>query len=178
MSLCSHLFHQPSTHVTLWRRGHSCQVLCVPAVFSLSSAVHKCCCSACLPQASSLHWPLLLTTFSLSREFWLNFKSLADVNLQLPFQLSPVFHTPFMWATYSISFPGSGSLLGAQCAKKLSYSPILCISKKNINTVFPTFVDPLVISPHLGDLLFLTNKSHPSSSQIHNHLTVSNMSLP
>lgn len=54
MSLCSHLFHQPSTHVTLWRRGHSCQVLCVPAVFSLSSAVHKCCCSACLPQASSV----------------------------------------------------------------------------------------------------------------------------
>lgn len=80
---------------------------------------------------------------------------------------------------YSISFPGSGSLLGAQCAKKLSLThPSSALLKKKKNTVFPTFGDPLVISSHLGDLLFLTNRSHPSSSQDHDHPTVGNMSLP
>lgn len=59
------------------------------------------------------------------------------------------------------------------CQKTVFYSPILCISKKN--TIFPTFVHPLLISPNLGDLLFLINGSHPSSTQDHDNLTVENI---
>lgn len=167
------------TDVALWRRGGSCQLLCPwsllaspllrtnaaaqpvflrLAVSALASAAHHLLpFQRVLAQFQVLGWCQSATPF------------LAFTSVSHSLYVGHVFHLlPRFWKP-------PWSLV---CQKTLSYSPILCISKKKKKYSISHFCGSISNFFSSWRSALPTNRSHPSSSQDYNHLTVGNMSLP